>query len=93
MVIYRDKKLYECNYVDCDKSYCDMRFLRRYFENYYAQNGVGISDFRIFGLGSSSLNCDDKLLLQVVNNERLDFLRNFFKLVKGRLFKDRSDYL
>lgn len=68
MVIYWDKKLYECRFFDCDKSYCDMRFLRRYLENYYLVNGNNVNDFRLFGFGSLSLNCNDKLLL-VGSNE------------------------
>lgn len=93
MVTHRDKKPYECNYADCDKSYCDMRSLRRHLENHHAQNGAGISDSRTPGSGSPSLNCDDKPLPQVVNNERSDSPRNFPKLAKGRLLKDRSDHL
>lgn len=95
MVIYRDKKLYECSYSDCDKSYCDMRSLRRYFENYYIVNVNGVSDFRIFGLGSFSLNCSEILFVgcnSVVGNERVDSFRNLLKLVKGRLVKDKIDY-
>ncbi|EDO46748.1 predicted protein, partial [Nematostella vectensis] len=34
MVTHRDKKPYECSYADCDKSYCDMRSLRRHLENH-----------------------------------------------------------
>ncbi|XP_031550999.1 uncharacterized protein LOC116288367 [Actinia tenebrosa] len=38
MVTHRDKKPYECSYQDCDKSYCDMRSLRRHLENHHAAN-------------------------------------------------------
>ncbi|XP_001638811.3 uncharacterized protein LOC5518889 [Nematostella vectensis] len=38
MVTHRDKKPYECSYADCDKSYCDMRSLRRHLENHHAAN-------------------------------------------------------
>ncbi|KAK3714417.1 hypothetical protein QZH41_020650 [Actinostola sp. cb2023] len=40
MVTHRDKKPYECSFQDCDKSYCDMRSLRRHLENHHA-NGHG----------------------------------------------------
>lgn len=40
MVTHRDKKPYECSFQDCDKSYCDMRSLRRHLENHHA-NGQG----------------------------------------------------
>ena len=36
MVTHRDKKPYECSFADCDKSYCDMRSLRRHLENHHA---------------------------------------------------------
>lgn len=91
MVTHRDKKPYECSYVDCDKSYCDMRSLRRHLENHHAQNGL--SDPRAPGSGSPSLNCEDKPTSHVVNNERSDSPRNLPKFAKGRLLKDRSDHL
>lgn len=35
MLTHRDKKPYECKFPHCDKSYCDMRSLRRHVENYH----------------------------------------------------------
>lgn len=48
MVTHRDKKPYECSYTDCDKSYCDMRSLRRHLENHHtalaaSSNSVSVS--------------------------------------------------
>lgn len=90
MVTHRDKKPYECNYSDCDKSYCDMRSLRRHLENHHTANGTGISDSRTPGSGSPSLSGGDKA---AVNVERADSPRNLPKLVKGRPFKDKADHL
>ena len=86
MVTHRDKKPYECNFSDCDKSYCDMRSLRRHLENHHTANGM--SDSRTHGAVSP---CSDKPA--VVNVERADSPRNLTKLVKGRLLKDRTDHL
>ena len=35
MITHRDKKPYECHFQDCDKSYSDMRSLRRHLENHH----------------------------------------------------------
>lgn len=91
MVTHRDKKPFECHYTDCDKSYCDMRSLRRHLENHHTANGTG--DSRTPGSGSPSLSCSDKPSATVVNNERADSPRNLPKLAKGRSLKDKPDHL
>ena len=91
MVTHRDKKPYECSYTDCDKSYCDMRSLRRHLENHHTANGTGISDSRTPGSGSPSLTCNEKQSTAsntAVNNEHLDSPRNLLKPTKGRPLKD-----
>jgi len=35
MITHRDKKPYECSFSDCDKSYSDMRSLKRHLENHH----------------------------------------------------------
>eukprot|EP00795_Rhopilema_esculentum_P003206 gene3206-1521_t len=40
MITHRDKKPYECHFSDCDKSYSDMRSLKRHLENHH---GVPVS--------------------------------------------------
>ena len=94
MVTHRDKKPYECNFADCDKSYCDMRSLRRHLENHHTANGT--SDSRTPGAGSPSLNCGDKPTAacnSIINNEQADSPRNLSKLAKGRPLKDKTDHL
>lgn len=96
MVTHRDKKPYECKYTDCDKSYCDMRSLRRHHENHHTANGNSGSDSRTPGSGSPSLNCNDKLSTAcntAVSNERVGSPRNLPKLTKGRPLKDKNDHL
>lgn len=96
MVTHRDKKPYECSYTDCDKSYCDMRSLRRHLENHHTANVNGVSDSRTPGSGSPSLNCNEKLPAacnSAVGNERVDSPRNLTKLTKGRPLKDKTDHL
>ena len=97
MVTHRDKKPYECSFTDCDKSYCDMRSLRRHLENHHTANGNGVGDSRTPGSGSPSLNCNEKLSSACnteVSNEHEDSQGNLSKLpVKGRPPKDKSDHL
>lgn len=35
MMTHSSKKPYECKYLNCDKSYCDQRSLRRHLENHH----------------------------------------------------------
>lgn len=35
MITHRDKKPYECSFSECDKSYSDMRSLKRHLENHH----------------------------------------------------------
>ena len=96
MVTHRDKKPYECRYSDCDKSYCDMRSLRRHLENHHTANVNGVSDSRTPGSGSPSLNCSEKLPAgcnSAISNERVDSPRNLSKLAKGRPLKEKTDHL
>lgn len=83
MVTHRDKKPYECRFTDCDKSYCDMRSLRRHLENHHSANGNNVNDSRPPGSGSPSLNCNDKLS-PAGSNERMGSPRNLPKLTKVR---------
>ena len=50
MVTHRDKKPYECSFADCDKSYCDMRSLRRHRESQHPEmagaNSSGVPNNR-----------------------------------------------
>ena len=43
MITHRDKKPYECNFPDCDKSYSDMRSLKRHLENHHGVPPVSSS--------------------------------------------------
>lgn len=37
MMTHSSKKPYECKFLNCDKSYCDQRSLRRHIENHHQQ--------------------------------------------------------
>lgn len=93
MVTHRDKKPYECNFTDCDKSYCDMRSLRRHLENHHTANGTGISDSRAPGSGSPSLSCSEKPSATCNTVERAESPRNLSKLARGRPLRDKTDHL
>lgn len=89
MVTHRDKKPYECSYQDCDKSYCDMRSLRRHLENHHAANQGGSG-----GSGTSSPalttteSTDTVSTANVVNDTTSD--RRVIKPSRGRPPKDRG---
>lgn len=78
MVTHRDKKPYECSFQDCDKSYCDMRSLRRHLENHHA-NGQG-------GNEGGSRTASPALAV----SETAETARVGIKTGRGRPLKDRS---
>ena len=43
MITHRDKKPYECSFSECDKSYSDMRSLKRHLENHHGVPPVSSS--------------------------------------------------
>ena len=94
---HRDKKPYECSYTDCDKSYCDMRSLRRHLENHHTASGNGNGDSRTPGSGSPSATCSEKHgscgVMVTANSELADSPRNALKQLKARPVKDKSDHL
>lgn len=45
MITHRDKKPYECSFSECDKSYSDMRSLKRHLENHHGVPPVSSSSF------------------------------------------------
>lgn len=88
MVTHRDKKPHECSYQDCDKSYCDMRSLRRHLENHHAANQGGSGGSRTSSPALMTTESTDTLSGANVVNDATS--GRVIKPSRGRPPKDRS---
>lgn len=92
MVTHRDKKPFQCSYQDCDKSYCDMRSLRRHLENHHATEANSNSGTPTTGSPSRSAN-DKPINTSSAHGvsiaEQAGSPRNCNKASRGRTGKDK----
>ena len=89
MVTHRDKKPYECSYQDCDKSYCDMRSLRRHLENHHTSGQGGSGGSRTSSPALAATDSTDTISTANVVNDAENG-RIVLKPSRGRPPKDRG---
>lgn len=76
MITHRDKKPYECQFSECDKSYSDMRSLKRHLENHHGVPPVSSSPTLphtssiSHHTSQSSVNSTSNLLVPTVMEDR-----------------------